>query len=430
MQQINFLKKLKKFQNSNIDNSNVANYYLTSFSQTPGFLILKKIKKEKINLFLKFKIIVLNILGNYKLIGSKIFFKKLDSKYNSIIITWGRINNFQKDGSFYDLYFNQNSKYNKNFLWFIISLDNQIPRNIGKNIIVFYQKKKNLFSYLLSFFLITKKILFNFYQKKNFYFIENLSVELFEKFESVIQKKNIKRVIMPYEAQPFQNYLFSKISKKNNKIKNIGYVHSTQLFPSHLFKRKGAPETLYVHGSDQKFHLSKFFGWSQRQIKETSSFRYQIRNKKRFIDKIFLPYDFFNEKILVNTFKKILVNKKEFFSKSMEIVLHPHTLNSKKHIRLKNHLTKILSTSSFLNKDKNKGNMIVFGATSIILEALENKLTPLHICEDVSLEAISNKVWPSIQVETILDNCFKYKLKQYNKCINYNNKNKNLNFFK
>jgi len=143
MQQINFLKKLKKFQNSNNDNSNVANYYLTSFSQTPGFLILKKIKKEKINLFLKFKVIILNILGNYKLIGSKIFFKKLDLKYNSIIITWGRINNFQKDGSFYDLYFNQNSKYNKNFLWFIISLDNQIPRNIGKNIIVFYQKKKN-----------------------------------------------------------------------------------------------------------------------------------------------------------------------------------------------------------------------------------------------------------------------------------------------
>ena len=45
----------------------------------------------------------------------KYFFKNISNDFNSIIITWGNINNFRKNGSFEDKYFNQNSRKKKNF---------------------------------------------------------------------------------------------------------------------------------------------------------------------------------------------------------------------------------------------------------------------------------------------------------------------------
>ena len=104
-------------------------------------------------------------------------------------------------------------------------------------------------------------------------YLENISFELWKKIEPLIKNKKLKKVIMPYEAQPFQNYIFKKIKENYKKIKSIGYVHSTQPFPSHLFKREGSPDKIYVHGMIKSITASDTFV-GKKSGKINSSFRF------------------------------------------------------------------------------------------------------------------------------------------------------------
>ena len=68
-----------------------------------------------------------------------------------------------------------------------------------------------------------------------------------------INLKEIRSIIMPYEAQPFQQAIFCEVKKLNKNIATIGYDHSApQSIPVHLFYRKGAPDLLLVNGPSQE----------------------------------------------------------------------------------------------------------------------------------------------------------------------------------
>ena len=128
--------------------------------------------------------------------------------------------------------------------------------------------------------------------------MENISFELWNKIEPLLKNKKLKKAIMPYEAQPFQNYIFKKIRENYKKIKSIGYVHSTQPFPSHLFKREGSPDKIYVHGNDQKYTATNI--WVGKSGKSIPS---RILKKKKFFCKQrSSPYDFY-DKLILNLLK-------------------------------------------------------------------------------------------------------------------------------
>ena len=99
----------------------------------------------------------------------------------------------------------------------------------------------------------------------------------------------------------------------------------------------------------------------------------------------------------------------------MQILLHPRKKESKKHKILQRDLIEILKKNKSNKRvNKKKSSTIIIGASSSILEALENGLKPYHICEDHLLEMCSNYLWPSIKVTTIFENCYQYKLKKLN----------------
>ena len=77
---------------------------------------------------------------NYDLIP---FYSKsvFSNKYSNIIVTYSTIDNFDSQGFFYDKFFNISSKENKNFIWFLISLDHKVPKIIQEIIIVIKKKK-------------------------------------------------------------------------------------------------------------------------------------------------------------------------------------------------------------------------------------------------------------------------------------------------
>ena len=146
----------------------------------------------------------------------KYFFKNISYDYSSIIITWGNINNFRKNGSFEDKYFNQNSRKNKKFLWFVISLDNKIPKNLNENIVIFLHKNlnfKNFIPSILDILIRYFSSLLNSKKKASLYYLENISFELWNKIEPLLKNKKLKKAIMPYEAQPFQNYILKKLEE-------------------------------------------------------------------------------------------------------------------------------------------------------------------------------------------------------------------------
>ena len=91
-------------------------------------LLLKNNKSFSINFFINFLKELLAIGNNYK-------FLKFTSKIKSInkiniVYSYCTKQNFSKNGFFYDSYFNQSSLSQKNTYWFLISLDNYVPKRI------------------------------------------------------------------------------------------------------------------------------------------------------------------------------------------------------------------------------------------------------------------------------------------------------------
>ena len=70
---------------------------------------------------------------------------------------------------------------------------------------------------------------------------------------------------------------------------------------------------------------------------------------------------------------------------------------------------------------------VFFGATSSVIEALENGSNVIHIVDNATFETYSSKLWPSINVNMINKNIFRYTLKIKNKCITFGNRQRNFN---
>ena len=75
---------------------------------------------------------------------------------------------------------------------------------------------------------------------------------------------------------------------------------------------------------------------------------------------------------------------------------------SKKHIDVKNEILLILKKfkKNFSSKSNQKIS-IFLGATSSVLEALENGCKVVHIVSDPVLESYSDKLWPSLKIKKI-----------------------------
>ena len=82
--------------------------------------------------------------------------------------------------------------------------------------------------------------------------------------------------MLPYEGQPFQISIINYL-KNLMKLKINGFIHSYPALPTNLIKRKISRDNLIVASSDQKYCLSKFFGWDNESI--------YLKDSSRFIDK-------------------------------------------------------------------------------------------------------------------------------------------------
>ena len=120
----------------------------------------------------------------------------------------------------------------------------------------------------------------------------------------------------------------------------------------------------------------------------------------------------------MNEFKRFLLNLKGKI-KPLKIINHPEMENSNSHLSLIKKLNVLIDVNkNIFSKDSKQSEILIFGATSLVLEALEREYKFIHICAEPILESYTNVIWPSIDVTKINDYVFKYSLKNFRSCVN------------
>ena len=414
---------LKSFEYSSVNSSLSSMSYFYPGGGVPGYLKIKffeSFKEGIINLNHYFNSCLSHLIKSPNL---KITQKMDDKKYSELIFTWGEKKQFKLDGSFNDKYFKINSKTDPKKLWIVIV--DKACQNTNSNIIQieenFYKKLnlKNFFKQLFKTFWENK---FSFIKLFHYFpyhslFAKNMSQAL----TKLIKENKIKKILLPYEQQPFQQYLIQNTKKIDKKIKVIGYIHSAlSSFPIDYIFRDIVPDKVLVHGEGQIKILRKNLFWPKKKLKLISSQRYKLNNheklKKNFI---YLPYQLTEKKKLLYIFDKFLEKERDFTFSQVGIKSHPKTKNLKNNLVFVDQLKKILKKNKkkFSSK-KNKMNInFCFGTSSVILELLESKKKVIQITSNPLYDIFNSFIWNHISIKKINDNIFLYRLKKYGKYI-------------
>ena len=428
---INLAKNyLEKINSLNIDVAESAFCWLLNVPNSQGYFVLKNLQKTKMLrakrvFFILKQFVGISILHNFRLLNKV----NLEKNFERLIISWAKKDDLKIDGSYTDRYLKVNSKDTLKTLWFLLYQGDTIPKNINNNIVIFGKeniKEKYNFFYLIKVFFSSlkqnKSSIFKIFHlcSRSSHYAMIVSKAVLE----IVNSINFKNVLIPYESQPFQNTVFKEIRKINKNIKLIGYLHATQPLPTLNIHRKGSPDVLLVHGSSQIFHLSKYLNWPQNKLRLIPSLRYHKKNIIKYNSNLVLPISLSFKKTLINQFRIFLKEQEIESLKPFVIKKHPFTDESKTQEKFVFNIKKILLEYKDRFSDKAANDIsIFFGGSSSILEALEDGLNVIHICGDTILESYTEDLWPSMKVQQINDNTFRYSLRKYGNCINFGNEN-------
>lgn len=368
-------------------------------------------------------IVAIAFLKNFQILKNP----KFNSKhFKKLIISRSIIEDFNRKGDYRDRYFLINSNSEKDTLFILINSGEKLPKKIAKNVIIIYQKGRALDTLFFIKYLFQKFISSNF-SINQFLNKTSSSIVIGEVIIDFLKKEinyeKIKSILVPYEGQPYEHLIFEEARKNNKKLVIGGYDHSApHSIPTHLMHRSYSPDILFVNGSSQVSFSKKFLEWPKRKIRLTPSLRYPKKLKLDFQNKVFLPYNIPDEKVVVEEFKKIILREPNLNYRSLKIKNHPMMTNSKRHLMLKSKLEKIIQENKKMNKNKYKKNIAIFiGATTGVIVALEKKIDVVHICFDSIFDSYSQSLWPNLTVKQISKNSFTYRLKKYNTFLKFNN---------
>ena len=420
---ISILKSLIKKSEKKKNFILLKEFYYSSWSHCLGYLKIKELLYKK-NIIFKIKIFFSNIYLQFLFSGlQKTQIQTLKKKkFNKIVLSWCYKNDFNKN-TYYDRYFSSNSRSENNTLWLLISMDGYFTNQIDN--VVILKRKINLIRFIKFFIISSFNSLITF-DLKNFFILENFYIEIDKIILEILSFRKIKKFILPYEGQIFQNYILNNINKKTS-VETIGYIHSAlPPLPSEYIKRKGSPKKIIVHGNLQKKILYKNLCWSRKEIFLKKSARYKYGNKKYFKNRIFLPMTFENKKSLLTYLENFLKKQKKNSLCPFIIKNHPLMNNSKKHLSLIQNINQLLKKYYFKFDKKNKKNgskSIFFSATASIIESLEYDIDVIHIVNDPIMEVHNSTIWKFIKTKKIDENIYSYKLSKKKSYIIFQNKN-------
>ncbi len=361
--------------------------------------------------------------------------KKFDKK--KIYITWGFKKDFDAKGNIRDQYF-KTSSLDPNILWIVLYADKILPSKISENIILISNlQSKNKIRCFLSIFYFFKIIFVKKFKIKKIFhelsFSSLLAENLYSKLKHMIDAKKVEEIFIPYEGQPFQNFIPRQLKKLNNKIKIYGYVSHNLPHSFDMICRYGSPDILFLQSKDQFYHFSKNLGWNRKKLKLINSLRHKKVNKKILLNKIFFPNYLADISNLSKNFNKYLSNRKDNSVPELQINTHPRSYSSSRQNLLKKEFEEIIKKNKKkFAKNLNENLSIVIGLTSTPVYLLAHKIKVVHIVNNNFFHSYNEKYWPSLNTKKINSHTFEYSLKKNKQILNLKKKNKSnllLNYF-
>lgn len=433
--QLYLINKVKNYfiylKKKNIDLSKSTFCYINTYSLTPGFgkiliWINEKFSIIKLIFYIIKSIIFISTLSNYKIYTQK---TKLNAKY--IIFTWANNSNFQNK-IFCDQFSNLKSQKISDTVFFVIYSDYILPKKIPNNVICFYKPNLNYsFIYLFKVFFSKIKILFDSPSSFFHYFsYQTIFAEIISKhfFENVNLDK-VQKIVMPYEGQPFQNYIFKNIKKIKNNIRTIGFVHSMMpALPLNFIKREGAPEKIYVSGISQRDILYKYLGWKKKNIFICPSIRIKKKIYKKQMQSFYFSMNIYRLNKIYSCINKYFNFSKKHSLPILKIKKHPQMINVSEQILLSNKVNFLyLKYKDKFSKKNNRQVSFFLGPTSSFLQFVENNIESIHFTIMPVLDVYSEQLWKFIKPVKIDDYIYKYNLLKKRKIIILSNRDYNLN---
>lgn len=398
---IKYLKYLKK---KNIDHQSSGITYFCTWSKTIGYYKLRFfISKKKLALFF-------HIIKNFLKIG---YFSNFEldfvgnSERKNLFIAWSTNETLNTNLFNSNRYISGFKQERKEGCWFLIHEGEHSKKNKLKN--VYLLKRKKIY---FNFFFLIKEVIRSVKVNKlsllknihslNTEFVFSKIVE--EKFFKFIKKDKIEKIIISYEAQPFQKNLIKKIKKNFPKIIIYCDIHSLQPSYLHLTDLNYYADFYITHNKDQKDFLVE-----KLKIKKQKIIQKKIvisNSKNNFYGKIFLPY-FLNNFALINESLQFLENKKIIRLKDFSLQPHPVAFTDNFY-RSK---CLYLKQKYHLKKNSSK-KVIIIGNTNILFEALNLNLDVIHITTDFICDTINSFFWKSVERLNLNSNIYIYKLKK------------------
>ena len=360
------------------------------------------------------KILVLELFSigkNYKfnLVGPTL--KKID-KIN-VIYSYCEKKDF-RNNFYYDKYFGLKSNEIKNTYWFLISLDNYVPKTKYKNLFILYREANRF-----KFYFFIKSIFRILKMKKSIYYLNNtyhLS-EIYASFFFNTFKFNNFNLFLPFENRPNQNAIIEKtklISTSN--LVNAYFHRLPEPLQTEMFYKKNEINNLYVSSKVQKKVFSDYFNWPKNKLKVIKSLRYKNLKLRKNI--IYLPYEIDD----INFYLSNLKFLSEFYleiSKNFSISIHPLKKKSLKHIEFKRLFKKLTFPK---NSKKDNDISIIFGETgSVASECLETYGKVYHITNQ-NYNIFSPEIWNNVQTTKIKEGIYLYKKISALKMLNIGSK--------
>jgi hypothetical protein len=362
---------------------------------------------------------------------------EVGSKYNQIIVSWAKQSDFLLDGSYHDRYLQTNSKDIASTLWILITLDGRPLFNLNANIgIIERDPLAPKYDYVFLVKTIYRKIIQSKGRWKNFVFLLSATTAYAEQVADLVcsmaRDADISCLLMPYEAQPFQNETYSRIKIFNSDIHTIGYLHSSlAALPVDLLYRRGAPDTLWVHGDGQREILCSKLGWPSLRVKKIKSLRYKYEDKSCFGGQIFLPYSFSGSIKLADSLRDFFVLSKKNGLSAFTIRNHPLMVKSKIHIALGAKIEALIQRFDIGSSEKKGASSlsIFIGVTAGMIEALEKDIEVVQICSNPIFESHSQNIWSSFSVKELGKNIFSYELNRKGEYIEFGDQDNTLQIY-
>lgn len=333
-----------------------------------------------------------------------------------LVVSWCLGSDFDSQGTYVDRYLGESSSGDETTRWLLISVDGDFPSVLPKNVSVLAPLHRLARARTLA----KPRVRSTGGHPSATTMVHSLSpgaslvTAVCDWVRSCVREGGVTELMMPYEAQPFQNAAFAAARLEDTNIRTLGYVHSMLApLPTEMVHRSGGPAQIEVHGAGQARILTSLLGWKVETVTVSASRRYSPGSGLKFAGQIVLPYWVANPHQTACDIQLVLAMVPRYAASHLVVRPHPVTGKSPSYRRAVSEIEDAVRRSSLSSKQYNEPRpaCIIVDATASLIEALESGLDVIHVCSEPVLEAHTSDIWDSLEVDQMAERVFRYRLR-------------------